>query len=119
MQSRAARGVASVARSPSRAISPAVELAPSRPLLTDARGHADRDKDIGDFYTQLGNVAGWWLSREPDRIFLVHACEVGRMGQENADLDRLAIGERLPCLFLNRGAGEVSGGRVDADKPET
>ena len=70
-----------------RVISPPKELAFPRPLLTDERRHADRDKNIRDFDTELGNVPSRWLSREPGRIFIVHACEVGGIGQQNADLD--------------------------------
>src|SRR5579862_9635245 len=50
------------------------------------------------------------------------------MSQEHADLydvrqrcarrlqDRLAVAERLPCLLLNRRAGELAGAHVDADQ---
>lgn len=112
-----------------RVISPASSSHPQRRPLTDERGHADRDQDIRDFDPEPGNVATRWLSREPGRVFLVHTNEVGRIGQENADLndvfqrcasrfqDCLAVGERLSCLFLNRGAGEVSGDRIDPDQP--
>ena len=102
-----------------RVISSPEELALQPPLLTDERCHADRDKEVRDFDTELGNVPGRWLSREPGRVFVVHAGEVGGIGQKNADLDdvfqrcagrfqdRLAVGKCLPCLLLNRGADEV------------
>ena len=48
-------------------------------------------------------------SEYADLDHVVHRCASGVQ-------DRLAIGERLPRLFTNRRAGEVSGAHVDVDQ---
>jgi hypothetical protein len=80
------------------------------------RGHPDRDEDVGQLDAELGDVAGWRLGRKSRRVLVVHAGEVRRVGQENADLDDvfercprraqdgLAVEQRLACLLLNRRA---------------
>jgi hypothetical protein len=81
----------------------------------------------GKFDPQLGDVASRRRSWKPRRVFVVHVCEVRRVGQEYPNLDdvfercarrmqdRLTVGERLTCLFLNRRADEGSGRHINAD----
>ena len=49
-------------------------------ILGAERSHADRDKYTGDLEAEFGDVASPRLSRKPDRVLLVHACEVLGIG---------------------------------------
>ena len=53
----------------------------------EERCHPDRDQQSGQLDAEPGDVAGRWVSREPPRVFLVQAGEVGGMGEQYSHLD--------------------------------
>src|SRR3954453_11913341 len=87
----------------------------------NACGHPDGYENAGEFDAEFGHVARWWRAAEPGRVLVVHACEVGRVGEQYAHLDNAlpgcargpedgaAVGERLSGLFLDRRSGQAPG----------
>ncbi len=61
------------------------------PALGGDRSHPDGDENPGQLDAEFGHIAGGWIGGECAGVLLVKAGEVGRVGQQDADLNDVVV----------------------------
>ena len=55
------------------------------------RGHPDGDENAGQLDAEFGHIAGGWIGGERAGVLLVQSGEIGRIGQQNANLHDVVV----------------------------